>query len=157
MYHRIWLAVSREPILRLLLCLLMAVLAFRQWVWSPVAITGPSMLPTWSNGQIAGMNKAAYLFATPRRGDIVFVWTDNELLVKRIVGLPGEEISACDGIFYIKGTPLHESYVRLTGSWSIAAGKLGPELFVVAGDNRSQTLISVVRRDRIVGRLTPFF
>jgi signal peptidase I len=155
-YQRIWLEVAREPILRVLVCVLMAVLTFRQWVWSPVTIAGPSMLPTWSNGQIAGINKVAYLFASPRRGDIVFVCTGSELLVKRIVGLPGEEVSARDGIFYVNATPLHETYVQFAGSWSIAAGKLGPERFVVAGDNRSQTLISVVRRDRIVGRLTPF-
>src|SRR5690348_16478827 len=157
MYQRIWLDVSREPILRLLLGLLLAVLTFRQWVWSPVAITGQSMSPTWSHGQIAGMNKVAYLFAAPRRGDLVFVRTDRELLVKRIVGLRSEEVCARDGIFYVNGTPLHESYVRFPGSWSIAPGKLGGEQFVVAGDNRSQTLVSVVRRDRIVGRLTPFF
>ena len=135
--------------------LLLVALSFRQWIWSPVVITGHSMSPTWSNGELTGVNKLAYVFHSPQRGDVVFVWTGSELLIKRIVALPGEEVSAHEGTFYVNGAPIQEPYVQFHGCWRIAPGKLGPGRFLIAGDNRSQTLLSVVRRDRIVGRLSP--
>jgi signal peptidase I len=156
MFQRIWSEFSREANLRSLTWILLVVLAIRQWVWTPVVVTGRSMLPTWSNGQLAGINKLAYLVHSPQRGDVVFVWTGSELLIKRIVGLPGEEVYAREGAFYVNGEPIPEPYVQFHGCWRIAPGKLGDGRFLVAGDNRSQTLISVVRRGRIVGRVSPF-
>jgi signal peptidase I len=100
-----------------------------------------------------GINKLAYRFAEPRRGDVVAVWTEHDLMVKRIIGLPGEEIECRDGVFYLNDSPLPEPYVKFTGPASIRSGKLGQDCFVVAGDNRVQSVLAVVRRDRIIGRV----
>jgi signal peptidase I len=111
------------------------------------------MCPTLHSGQFKGINKLAYHFAKPRRGDIVAVWTDHDLMVKRIIGLPGEEIECREGMFYLNGHPLAEPYVKLRGPTCIRGGKLRPDCFVVAGDNRSQSVLAVVRRARIIGRV----
>jgi signal peptidase I len=126
----------------------------REWVWTPVLIRGESMLPTLRGGQLAGVNKLAYLFGPPRRGDIVDVWTGKDLMVKRIVGLPGEEVAVRDGTLYVNGSPLPEPYA-IKKDWNVAPGKLDVNSFLIMGDNRLDTVTAVVSRERIVGRLCP--
>ena len=51
---------------------------------------------------------------TPERGDIVTFWSDelNKLLVKRVVGLPGDDIAFRDGYTYVNGEMLDEAYLQ---------------------------------------------
>jgi signal peptidase I len=139
--------------LRWLLPLLALALAIREWVWTPTLITGESMQPTLLDGQLAWINKLAYRFHPPRRGDIVVVRTRRHWIVKRILGLPGEEIGVRDGVCYINGHPLAEPYVQFPGTDSTAPGRLGRGRYLVAGDYRAASMIAVVSRDRIVGGL----
>ena len=46
-----------------------------------------------------------------------------------------------------------EPYVRFQEHLNIDTGRIGTDRFVVAGDNRSKTVIAIVARERIVGRL----
>jgi signal peptidase I len=153
MAGRHWLRNHAEAVLRVVLLLLVLVLIVRRWVCCPILITGNSMLPTLRSGQLALLNKLAYRFRPPERGDIVSLWTGGELWTKRVLGLPGEEIEIRRGTIYVNGSPLREPYVRFNDSADIAPGKLGANRFVVAGDNRGPALIVVVSRERIVGRL----
>ena len=127
--------------------------AVRQWVYRPLLIVGESMEPTLRDGEFAGVNKLAFLCRSPRRGEVVVLWTGHDLAVKRIVGLPGEELSLRRGVYYINGTPLAEPYVDVHSSNDIGPAKLSPEQFVVTGDNRPQSFTAVVNRQRILGRL----
>jgi signal peptidase I len=111
------------------------------------------MEPTLRDGQIAAVNKLAYRSALPRRGDVVVVWTGQDLVVKRIVGLPHEEVAADNGTFYVNHQPLREPYVKLQGLANFGAGTLDRDCYVIAGDNRSESFVGVVHRSRIVGRL----
>lgn len=76
----------------------------------------------------------------PDRGDIVTFW-DAELdkvLVKRVVGLPGETVSFKDGYTYINGEKLDESYLPTQGITEGAQTFAVPEGCVfVMGDNRT--------------------
>lgn len=139
--------------LRSLFILLGLALAARQWAWMPVLVLGPSMQPTLQGGQLLGVNKLAYRFEEPRRGDIVEVWNGSSLMLKRILGLPGETIALRQGTFEVDGIPLVEPYVEFHDLGNIGPGRLGSDCYLVAGDNRPQTLIAVVHRDRIVGRV----
>jgi signal peptidase I len=143
----------REAALGPLMLLLTMMLLVRQWVCMPVLITGKSMLPTLHGGQILLVNKLAYARKLPRRGDIVVVWTGTDLMVKRIIGLPGEEVAAHHSAFRINGKALPETYVAFHDNWDIAPGTIGPDEFAVSGDNRSQTLVAVITKARIVGKL----
>jgi signal peptidase I len=138
-----------EPIV---LFLALALLV-RAHVWVPLFITGNSMLPTLHSGQFAGLNKLAYVYRPPQRGDIVAVWTEKSIMVKRIIGLPGEEISVQNGVFFINGWPLREPYVQFQEYSNVGTGRIGKNQFVVAGDNRSHTIVVVVGKERILGRL----
>ena len=71
---------KRTVIWDVLVVLLGALWLLREWVVMPVRITGRSMLPTFQDGQIALVNKVAYLSGPPQRGDIVAVRTRQELI-----------------------------------------------------------------------------
>jgi signal peptidase I len=143
----------RRTLQRLLLLLALAIL-IRRWVWMPAFIVGNSMLPTLRPGEIVGVNKLLFLLRPPHRGDVVAVWTGKELIIKRVLGLPGEYVAMRDGIVYVGGTPLAEPYVQFRGHRNIAPGRIGPGRFLLAGDNRPDTLIDIANRERIVGRLS---
>jgi signal peptidase I len=145
----------RKLLIRVLLLLALAIV-IRRWIWMPTLIIGSSMRPALLSGQIVGVNKLIYLFQAPQRGDVVAVWTGKELTTKRVLALPGEEVAARDGAFYVDGLQLAEAYPHVNDHSNIAAGRLGSDQFVVAGDNRPESLIAIVNRGRIVGRLAPF-
>lgn len=76
----------------------------------------------------------------PQRGDIVTFWSDElgKLLVKRVVGLPRDEITFQDGYTYINGEMLDESYLPRQGITQCSASFLVPEGCVFfMGDNRT--------------------
>lgn len=77
----------------------------------------------------------------PERGDVVTFWNDemDKLLVKRVIGLPGDEISFENGYVYVNGEKLEEPYLAKQGS-TVSANRTRvtvPEgcLFFL-GDNR---------------------
>ena len=53
------------------------------------------------------VEKLSYRLHTPQRGDIVVlrVRPEDELLIKRVIGLPGDEVAIHDGQVYVNGQP----------------------------------------------------
>jgi signal peptidase I len=132
-------------------------LGVRHWIWVPTLVQGASMWPSLKPGQLAGINKLAYASRLPTRGDIVAVWTGKEVLIKRVVGLPGEMIGMRRGVFCVNGVPLPEPYVQCQDEGQdIAAGRIEPNCVVVASDNRPGGVIAVVGKQRIVGQIVTF-
>ncbi|HEX2180981.1 MAG TPA: signal peptidase I, partial [Rubrobacteraceae bacterium] len=79
--------------------------------WIPSA----SMVPTLKYGDRVLVNKFIYRFAEPERGDVVVfksVQGDDQDLIKRVVGIPGDEISVRRGKLFVNGEPQRESYVN---------------------------------------------
>jgi signal peptidase I len=151
-----WFGDRAQVIFRRFAVSLVLLWLFRSWVWMPALVSGSSMLPTLQDGQIVGVNKLAYCLRPPQRGDLVAVWTGRLLMVKRVVGLPGDRIAISEGVVNVNGLPLQEPYVKDLGQFNLAPGTLAPGGFVVVGDNRSATVLAVVRQARIVGKLTLF-
>lgn len=86
--------------------------------------------------------KIAYLFSDPERGDIVtFPFPDNEeeLYVKRIIGLPGETIEIIDGKVYINDStePLEEPYLPEEMLGSYGPYEVPEGCYFMMGDNRN--------------------
>ncbi len=144
---------NARPTLNGLLLLLLLVIAIRYWIWMPALVSGNSMKPTLRDGQMVAINKLAYFFRSPERGDVVFIWSGRELMIKRIIGLPGEEVALHDGNLYVNGRLFPEPYVARPGQLEVAPGKIPASSFVVIGDNRSGTAVAVINRKRIVGKL----
>ena len=90
----------------------------RPFVVEPMSVPSASMAPTLEPGDRVLTNKLVYDFADPDRGDlVVFESVDDrkdEEIVKRVVGLPGEEISVQKGVLLVNGEAPHEPYLLAT-------------------------------------------
>jgi signal peptidase I len=137
----------------ILLCLgLWSVISFllvSRFVFGVVEVQGRSMESTLFEGDRYVVNRFAYRWREPQRGELVVLddHIDGSLAVKRIVGLPGETFSIVGGRVWIDGKPLAEPYLA-KGAWT-AALKHGrqplvipPDHYIVLGDNRSNSVDS---------------
>jgi signal peptidase I len=137
-----------------LLLALVIVLAARKWVCMPALVVGNSMQPTLRSGEVVLVNKLAFLAHKPRRGDLVCVRTEHGHMIKRVIGLPGELVAFSDGQLLINNAAVSETaYLSKPGTVQIAEGMIPQQGFGVIGDNRSDTVVAVVSRNRIEGRV----
>ena len=122
-------------------------------------IYGSSMTPTLVNGNIV----AAVREGTYQRGDVIAFYYNNKILVKRVIGLPGEWVDIDDGgNVTIDGDPLEEPYLteKALGEcdvelpYQVAEGR-----YFVMGDHRSvssdsrSNQVGCVPEEQIVGKL----
>lgn len=155
------LVVGRSLAATLIRALLMALglLLVSQYVLSPVRAYGISMQPTFEPGAWLWLSRLAYLRQPPSRGDIVAVNLagGGAVLVKRVVGLPGERIAITDGAVLVNGVPLDEPYVTERDAWNVQEAQLGPQEYYVIGDNRGMPAhlhdFGRADRSRIAGRV----
>jgi len=130
-----------------------------KFVLLPIRVDGGSMLPTYKEHGVNFVNRLAYRFHEPRRGDVVAIRLAGPsiMFLKRIVGLPGETVAFHDGRALINGKVLEEPYVKFECDWEIEPIVLGPEQYFVVGDNRSMPKedheMGEPHRDRIVGKI----
>jgi signal peptidase I len=155
------LAFGRRPRLTLLriVVLLVVAVSLREFVLLPIRVKGISMLPTYRSGQIDCVNRLAYLRHEPQRGDVVSVRLagDSVMLMKRIIGLPGETVSFHEGKTYINGRFLPEPYLKKSCDWEAGPFECNTNEYYVVGDNRSMPFELHTKgraeRERIVGKL----
>jgi len=122
-----------------------------------VRVDGYSMNPTLLDGEFVLVNRLAYRMGEMQRGDIiVFRSTSSDLdLIKRIIGLPGDEVAVRDGQVLVNGQALNEPYIAAApnyqGYWTVPEGHL-----FVLGDNRNDSSDShqwgLLPFDNIVGK-----
>ena len=80
------------------------------FIMTPHEVIGSSMYPTYKDGEYLMANKVLYKFSEPKRGDvIIFKYSDTQDFIKRVIGLPGDQVMLKDGYIYINGTKLDES------------------------------------------------
>ena len=121
-------------------------------------VRGSSMEPTLRDGQYLVISKATYWIHPPARGDIIVFEPPNhptDDYIKRVVGLPGEQVEIRDGGMWVNGAPLAEPYIGNSGSYS-GAWSLGEGEYFVLGDNRNNSSDShnwgVLPERNIVGK-----
>ncbi len=122
-------------------------------------IYGSSMTPTLVNGNIV----AAMRNGTYQRGDIIAFYYNNKILVKRVIGMPGEWVDMDEnGNVTIDGEPLEEPYLteKALGECDIELPYQVPEgRYFVMGDHRSvssdsrSSQVGCVSEEQIVGKL----
>lgn len=142
--------------------------AFAVFFMSPFNIQGDSMEPTFSSGDTIMFEGLSYMVEEPMRGDIaVFYGTDesDKIFVKRIIGLPGDEVVIRERVVYINGEELQESYIGQisTGDLSMReydgiTYQVPDGKYFMLGDNRRNSFDSrtwndpFVPRDNIIGK-----
>ena len=102
-------------------------------------VLGQSMEPNLHSTQRVVVEKVTYRFSHgPRRGDIVVIDLpeQSEMLIKRVVGLPGETIEVRNGQVYIEGELLDEPWTVRPGGGSYGPKVIPPLHVFVMGDNR---------------------
>jgi signal peptidase I len=125
---------------------------------SRVRVENISMLPTLNPGELILVNKLAYRLGDPRHGDVVIFHAPNnpgEDYIKRIIGVPGDEVTVGNGEVIVNGIELTEPYIsaapNYNGSWTVPDGSL-----FVLGDNRNSSSDShawgFVPLDQVVGK-----
>lgn len=140
-------------------------------------VDGPSMEPNLRQGQLLLVSRLGVTALTervqaaadqedrralgqwlPSRGSIcVFVHpaTPGRMLIKRVIGLPDEEIAIRDGLVYIDSEPLDEPYVLFHDWISVPPRRVPPDSVFVLGDNRPTSddsrRFGPVPRSHIVG------
>jgi signal peptidase I len=125
-----------------------------------IRVESISMQPTLYPSDYVIVNKLAYRFSgSPQRGDvIVFRYPPNPdaiPYIKRIIGLPGDQVHIADGKIYINGQLMFEPYLTVLtnrgGDWTVPKGNL-----FVMGDNRNNSSDSrtwgFVPFENIIGR-----
>jgi len=115
----------------------------------PVKVVGTSMVPTLENANYGFSSIIARRVDGIERFDIVVIELDNERLVKRVIGLPGESIWYVNDILYINGNPIDEDFLKddyvksmldlwgrecFTGDFEVVS--LGEDEYFCLGDNR---------------------
>jgi signal peptidase I len=113
------------------------------------------MEPTYYDGQVGLLNSLAYVWHPPRRGDVVGFrqGEGGPIIIKRIIGLPGERIAIHRGTVMINGASITEPYLAAKGAWEWPEETVGGRTYFVTGDNRLISQQFRVEGSRILGRI----
>lgn len=136
------------------------------FLFQPHQVKGHSMDPNFTDGEYLLTDKLSYRFKEPQRGNVVVFESPvnrREDYIKRVIGLPGENVTVNDGKVLINGRPLDEKYLpesfRTNPGVFLTEGStitLRPDEYAVLGDNRDHSSDSrswgPVKKKDIVGR-----
>jgi signal peptidase I len=124
-----------------------------------IRIESISMQPTLYANDFVIVNKLAYKLGQPERGDVIIFRyppdPDREPYIKRLIGLPGDQVHVSGGVVSVNDIPLREPYIsappNYEGTWMVPQGNL-----FVLGDNRNSSSDShswgMVPLDNVIGK-----
>ena len=137
------------------------VLLFKFFIISPIRVDGDSMNPTLKNGDIMLLNEIGYNINGVKRFDIVVINTDKDVIIKRVIGLPGERVDYKDNKLYINGEEVDEPFtheVTHNFDFEVMGSEVIPDdCYFVVGDNRSNSsdsrIIGFIKESQIRGKV----
>jgi signal peptidase I len=145
---------KRNPVLRLIgefkswlrdiLFALATALFIVVFVIQPVKVEGTSMQPRLVDQERIFVSRFVYRFSDIRRGDIVVFWYPRDRtksFIKRVVGIPGDEIESREGKLHVNGKLLEEPYLypEFLDHGSYRGGVIPPGQYFVLGDHRNSS------------------
>ena len=131
------------------------------FLYQPVKVEGTSMMPWLQDQERIFVNKFVYRFEEIRRGDIVvfrFPLDPAKSYIKRVAGLPGDEVELIRGELYINGGRVEETYVpdEFQDASTYPPTTVPADSYYVLGDHRNTSNDSrtwgTVPRNFIVGK-----
>ncbi len=155
---RSWVGSVMRDLLSTLVPAIIIALLIHVFLAQATRVYGQSMEPNLHTDQRLVIEKIGYRFHGPRRGDVIVIHDPSggpELLIKRVIGLPGERITVTDGRVFVDGVPLDEPYLAQDTLGSGRSWVVPPLSVFVMGDNRSASrdsrIFGPVLLDQIVG------
>lgn len=124
----------------ILMAIVCAISVIRIWFFDIVVIDGASMTPTYHNGQIVGVQKIG--LSKIDRYDVVLCKSVDGILIKRVIGLPGDTVKVDDmGIVYVNGEELPADYQWDIGQYASFPNEwiVNENQIFVLGDNRENS------------------
>jgi len=150
---------SLLEVFEILFIALVSIYVTYTFIAQPFRVEGSSMEPNFSSGDYLIVDELSYQFRNPGRGEVIVLrnpTNDSEFFIKRIIGLPGEEVVIRGKQIFINDEPIEEDY--LPESLSLKEDYIFPlddDQYFVMGDNRLQSYDSrswgPLSRDGIVG------
>lgn len=155
-------------LLKAFLLAMVIIVPIRYFIAQPFFVRGASMEPNFHNGEYLVIDQLSYRLAQPKRDDVIvfrYPLDESQFFIKRIIGLPGDEVIVNNSQIEIKnstypnGVVLNESQylssdVNTGGQMDV---HLGDGEYFVLGDNRPSSSDSrvwgIVKRSEIIGRV----
>lgn len=106
-----------------------------------IRVDGSSMEPTLHSGEFVIVNKLTYKLGQPEIGDVVvfhYPRDPEQEYIKRVIGLPGDQVLVTDGKVYINGQMLEEDYINSPPAYQ-ATWEVPEDSIFVLGDNRNNS------------------
>lgn len=135
-------------------------LLIKEFIFSPIKVNGTSMYPTLNDGDIMILNEIGYYLNGVNRFDIVVVKTDDDRIIKRVIGLPGDRIVYKDNILYVNDEEVKEEFTHdITHNFTLS--EIGYDVipdgyYFVVGDNRGNShdsrSIGLISKNQIKGK-----
>ena len=126
---------------------LVIVIPIRMFIAQPFVVSGESMFPTFHDKEYLIVDEISYILGSPHRGDVIIFRYPNDtkrFFIKRIIGMPNEEISITNGEVTIinkenpNGFKLTEPYINEKFDTTMNY-KTGEGEYFVMGDNRNRS------------------
>lgn len=141
--------------------IIVVVVLIRSFIITPVIVSGNSMKPNFNDGELLLVRKIGYNEKVVERFDVVVIREDNDEIIKRIIGMPGEHISYKNNKLYVNDKLVSEDYTHLaTDDFNLeevcTCSSIPDGKYLVLGDNRpiskDSRVIGLIDIDDIVGK-----
>ena len=160
-----WLSIRELLIDTFKLVIVVFIILFLMiYVVSVTQVVGSSMIPNLHDGDVLILSKANYRIFDVKRGDIISLdYEDTKYLIKRVIGLPGDDVDIIDNQLYINGKVYEEDYLDEELNYDdfslqdLGYATIPEDYYLVLGDNREDSIdsreIGLISKDEINGKI----
>lgn len=136
--------------------IIVVVIIIRTYFVTPIKVQQKSMYPTLKENDIMILNKLGIHTSGISRFEIVVIKHEDDFLIKRVIGLPGEMIEYKDSKLYIDGKEYKEDFIDVNTKDYILKKKIPKDKYFLVGDNRNNSIDSrvfgLVDKKDIIGK-----
>lgn len=141
--------------------IILVIVLIRSFIITPVIVSGDSMRPNLHDGELLLERKIGYHGNNIKRFDIVIIKDEDEEIIKRVIGLPGEHISYKNDKLYVNDKLVEEAYShQKTNDFNLEeicnCSIIPKGKYLVLGDNRpiskDSRIIGLVDEEQIKGK-----
>lgn len=137
--------------------IIILVVLIRSYIITPIIVRGDSMYDTLKDGEILFLSKISYHIKDIKRYDIIVIKDkDDDFIIKRVIGLPGDKIEYKDDILYINDKPQTKRFTDdETEDFTLdeickitetkCNGKIPKNMYLALGDNRDVSADSRIK------------